>query len=124
MLKSFDVDVEAWETMALDRPAWCSKVNKGTVLCKQNRIVGAQRKRELHKSKVISLTPAQETYSCTSVQNVAEPSSPILGRSATAGNTAPNPFPTLCSWSSLIMTDEQRNPDQLVFGNNYYLERF
>ena len=110
--------------MALDWPAWCSKVNKGTVLYEQNRIVGAQRKRELHKSKVISLTPAQETYSCTSVQNVAEPSSPILGRSAIAGNTAPNPFPTLCSWSSLTMTDEQRNPDQLVFGNNYYVEWF
>ena len=105
--------------MALDWPAWCSKVNKGTVLYKQNRIAGAQRKRELHKSKVISLTPAQETYICTSVRNAAELSVAILDWSATAGNTAPNPSPTWCSWSSstICMTDEQRNPDLLVFGN-------
>ena len=63
-LKSFDIDVETWETLALDRPAWRSKVNKGTVLFEQNRIAGAQRKRELRKSKVVSLPPAQEIHQC------------------------------------------------------------
>ena len=48
--------------LALDRPTWRSKVNKGTALFEKNRIAGAQRKRELRKSKAISLTPAQETH--------------------------------------------------------------
>ena len=30
--KAFYKDVETWETLALDRPAWRSKVNKSTVL--------------------------------------------------------------------------------------------
>ena len=51
-----------WETLALDRPAWRSKVNKGTPLFEQSRIAGAQRKHELRKSKAISLTPAQESH--------------------------------------------------------------
>ena len=37
-------------------------MNEDTVLFEQNRIAGAQRKRELRKSKEISLTPAQETH--------------------------------------------------------------
>ena len=61
---SSDIDVETWVTLALERPAWRSKVNKDTVLFEQNRIAGAQRKRELRKSNEISLTPAQETHQC------------------------------------------------------------
>lgn len=62
LLKSFDIDVETWETWALDRPTWRSKVDKRTALFEQNRIAGAQRKHELRKSKAISLTPAQEIH--------------------------------------------------------------
>ena len=62
MLKSFDIDVETWETLALDRPTWRSKVNKRTALFEQNRIAGAQRKHELRKSKAISMTTAQEIH--------------------------------------------------------------
>ena len=62
LLKSFGIDVETWKTLALDRPAWRSKVNKGTPLFEQSRIAGTQRKHELRKSKAISLTPAQESH--------------------------------------------------------------
>ena len=36
-LKSFDIDIETWETLVLDRPAWRSKPKKGTVLFEQHR---------------------------------------------------------------------------------------
>lgn len=62
LLKSLDIDVETWETSALDRPTWRSKVDKRTALFEQNRIAGAQRKHVLRKSKAISLTPAQEIH--------------------------------------------------------------
>ena len=81
MLKSFDLDVETWETLALDRPAWRSKVNKRTALFEQNRITGAQRKHELRKSKAISLTPAQEIHQSTESTEPIEYSSKPLEHS-------------------------------------------
>ena len=81
MLKSFDLDVETWETLALDRPAWRSKVNKRTALFEQNRIAGAQRKHELRKSKAISLTPAQEIHQSTESREPIEYSSKPLEHS-------------------------------------------
>ena len=83
-LKSSDT---CWETLALDRPAWRSKINKEAVIFDQNRMAEAQSKCELRKSKVISLPPAQ----FNSVRNATERFAPVLTGSAAAGHTALNP---------------------------------
>ena len=86
-LKSSDIDFETWETLALDRPAWRSKINKEAVIFDQNRMAEAQSRCELRKSKVISPPPAQ----FTSVRNATESFASVLTGSAAAGHTALNP---------------------------------
>ena len=51
-------------TQALDRLRWRSKISKGAIFFEQNRLVEAQWKREIRKSKAASLPPAQGDHLC------------------------------------------------------------
>ena len=58
-LKGFDISTETWETQALDRLGWRGKTCKGVIIVEHNRLVEAQWKRKIRKSKAASFPPAQ-----------------------------------------------------------------
>ena len=50
-LKNFGIDVKKWEALTHDRSSWRSCVGEGAASYEQSRISGAQKKRELRKSR-------------------------------------------------------------------------
>ena len=76
-LEEFDINTETWETQVLDRLGWQGKISKGAIFFEQNRLVEAQRKHEIRKSKAASL-PHTQLRETTCVQFVAERSVPVL----------------------------------------------
>lgn len=104
-LKSSDIDFETWETLALDRPAWRSKINKEAVIFDQNRMAEAQNRCELRKSKVISSPPAQ----FTSVRECNRKFRSRINRISRSRTHCTKSFSSWCCWSSSTTTDEQHS---------------
>ena len=46
-LKSFDIDINTWDKVAVDRPTWRSLTQKGCQLHEERRTAGAKKKWEL-----------------------------------------------------------------------------
>ena len=53
-LKSFDIDINTWDKVAVDRPTWRSLTQKGCQIHEERRTAGAKKKRELRKSRAAS----------------------------------------------------------------------
>ena len=53
-LKSFNVDLEQWETLAQERDTWRSIIVDGAVTSESNRIKEAETKRQLRKARINS----------------------------------------------------------------------
>ena len=53
-LKSFNVDLDNWETLAQERDAWRSIITDGALTSESNRIKEAETKRQLRKSRTNS----------------------------------------------------------------------
>ncbi|KAK4315419.1 hypothetical protein Pmani_013336 [Petrolisthes manimaculis] len=54
-LTDFSISTESWETLATDRPTWCSHLQQGAKRTKEERTKTAE-KRELRKARAASVT--------------------------------------------------------------------
>lgn len=63
-LKGLGVDINTWETLALDRPAWRSKITTGARAAEVRRIIEAQRKRAVRKARAASTATTAPTHLC------------------------------------------------------------
>ena len=68
-MKNFNIDTKTWEVLAKDRSSWRCRVSEGAASYELSRISGAQKKRELRKSRANS-----------QIQNPAEHMCLICGR--------------------------------------------
>lgn len=64
-LKSFGIDSNTWETVALDRPTWRCCTSQGANSYEQSRTVEAQWKRELRKSRANTMPSATSDHICS-----------------------------------------------------------
>ncbi len=53
-LKSFDIDIDTWDKVAVDHPTWCSLTKKGRLIHEERITAGAKKKQELRKSRAAS----------------------------------------------------------------------
>lgn len=63
-LKSFGINSNTWETVALDRPTWRCCTSQGATSYEQSRTVEAKWKRELRKSRANTLPSATANHMC------------------------------------------------------------
>ena len=70
-LKSFDIDVNSWETAAQERSTWRSSLHKGAIHYESTRIELAQKKRAIRKLRPNIVTPP----------SASDPMCPTCGRS-------------------------------------------
>ena len=89
-LKRFNIKPETWEKQALDRTIWRSQTKKGAALYEHRRIVEAQRKRGLRKSRADS-SGAPEDLICPTCGRSFRARIGLIGHSRTH---QPRPTPT------------------------------
>ena len=76
-LKSFDIDINTWDKVAVDRPTWRSLSKKGCQIHEEWRTAGAKKKQELHKSTRLYkfLSGLYNMWSVCKIQNSSYQSS-------------------------------------------------
>ena len=63
-LRDLSIDVNSWETHALDRPSWRSKIATGARAAETRRTTKAQRKRAARKARAASTSTTAPTPLC------------------------------------------------------------
>ena len=63
-LKDFAIDVDNWETLASDRPAWRSLIHKGATLSEARRLETAKEKRRARKARAANAANNPPTHWC------------------------------------------------------------
>ena len=53
-LKSFEIDINTWDKVAVDRPNWRSLTQKGCQIHEERRTAGSKKNQELRKSRAAS----------------------------------------------------------------------
>ncbi|KAJ1119834.1 hypothetical protein NDU88_008019 [Pleurodeles waltl] len=69
-LKRFGINLDSWENLAQDHPAWQSCISKGATSYEQSRTAQAQKKRELRKSIDNSLPTKPADHLCPTCRRV------------------------------------------------------
>ena len=83
-LKSLEISTETWQTLASDRPTWCSPINKRVKSVEQRRKAVAEILEQHGKHEQLALLASRPP--ARSVQHVADSSVPRLVLSAISGN--------------------------------------
>ena len=63
-LRDLSIDINSWETHALDRPSWRSKLATGARAAETRRTTEAQRKRAVRKARAASTSTTAPTHLC------------------------------------------------------------
>ena len=63
-LKSLDIDLTTWETLAQDRPSWRGKLSSGARAAEARRIREAQTKRAMRKARTASTATSASPHMC------------------------------------------------------------
>ena len=63
-LKDLNINLNTWESLAMDRPTWRSKITTGARSAEEKRTAEAQRKRTARKSRANSTSIAAPTHMC------------------------------------------------------------